>query len=113
MSGTSGTVSRQESTLSRFRLSVAEKISRSLRKLLDELGSKARIIAKIEDQTGLRNLEAIVRASDAIMIARGDLGIEIDYYVLPLVQAHIVEMCLAEGKPVIVRNAASGIDDIR
>jgi pyruvate kinase len=74
----------------------------ALRKLLDELGSKARIIAKIEDQTGLRNLEAIVKASDAIMIARGDLGIEIDYHVLPLVQAHIVEMCLAEGKPVIV-----------
>jgi pyruvate kinase len=74
----------------------------ALRKLLDQLGSKARIIAKIEDQTGLRNLETIVRASDAVMIARGDLGIEIDYHVLPLVQAHIVEMCLAEGKPVIV-----------
>jgi pyruvate kinase len=74
----------------------------ALRKLLDQLGSKARIIAKIEDQTGLRNLEAIVGASDAVMIARGDLGIEIDYHVLPLVQAHIVEMCLAEGKPVIV-----------
>jgi pyruvate kinase len=74
----------------------------ALRKLLDELGSKARIIAKIEDQTGLRNLEAIVGVSDAIMIARGDLGIEIDYHVLPLVQAHIVDMCLADGKPVIV-----------
>ena len=58
----------------------------ALRKVLDELGSKARIIAKIEDQTGLRNLEAIVTASDAIMIARGDLGIEIDYHVLPLVK---------------------------
>jgi len=49
-----------------------------LRALLDSLGSKARIIAKIEDQGGLRNLEPIVKVADAIMVARGDLGIEID-----------------------------------
>ena len=55
------------------------------------LGSKARIIAKIEDQSGLRNLEAIVKAADAVMVARGDLGIEIDYHILPLVQTRIVE----------------------
>jgi pyruvate kinase len=74
----------------------------ALRALLDSLGSKARIIAKIEDQGGLRNLEAIVKAADAIMVARGDLGIEIDYFLLPLVQTRIVEMCLREGKPVII-----------
>lgn len=74
----------------------------TLRTLLDGLGSKARIIAKIEDQTGLRNLEEIVRATDAVMVARGDLGIEIDYHILPLVQARIVEMCQAQGKPVII-----------
>jgi pyruvate kinase len=74
----------------------------TLRWLLDSLGSKARIIAKIEDQGGLRNLEAIVKAADAIMVARGDLGIEIDYFTLPLVQTRIVDMCLAEGKPVII-----------
>jgi pyruvate kinase len=73
-----------------------------LRALLDHLSSKARIIAKIEDQGGLRNLEQIVRAADAIMVARGDLGIEIDYHTLPLVQTHIVEVCLTEGKPVII-----------
>lgn len=73
-----------------------------LRALLDSLGSKARIIAKIEDQSGLRNLEAIVKATDAVMVARGDLGIEIDYHVLPLVQRKIVDNCLAEGKPVII-----------
>lgn len=73
-----------------------------LRALLDSLGSNARIIAKIEDQGGLRNLEGIVRAADAIMVARGDLGIEIDYHVLPLVQRRIVENCLTEGKPVII-----------
>ena len=73
-----------------------------LRALLDTLGSRARIIAKIEDQAGVRNLEAIVKASDAIMVARGDLGIEIDYHVLPLIQRRIVDSCLAEGKPVII-----------
>jgi pyruvate kinase len=75
---------------------------RALRKLLESLNSKARIIAKIEDQSGLRNLEEIVRASDAVMVARGDLGIEIDYHTLPLVQTRIVETCLTEGKPVII-----------
>jgi pyruvate kinase len=73
-----------------------------LRALLDHLGSKARIIAKIEDQGGLRNLESIIRAADAIMVARGDLGIEIDYQTLPLVQSRIVDTCLTEGKPVII-----------
>ena len=73
-----------------------------LRSLLDNLGSKARIVAKIEDQSGLRNLEAIVKVADAVMVARGDLGIEIDYHTLPLVQTRIVEMCLTEGKPVII-----------
>jgi pyruvate kinase len=74
----------------------------SLRKLLEGLGSKARIIAKIEDQAGVRNLEGIVKASDAVMVARGDLGIEIDYHILPLIQTRIVETCLTEGKPVII-----------
>jgi pyruvate kinase len=73
-----------------------------LRALLDHLGSKARIIAKIEDQAGLRNLESIIQAADAIMVARGDLGIEIDYQTLPLVQTRIVEACLTQGKPVII-----------
>ena len=73
-----------------------------LRTLLDQLHSKAKIVAKIEDQCGVRNLEAIVKMADAIMVARGDLGIEIDYHTLPLVQTRIVEACLAEGKPVII-----------
>ena len=73
-----------------------------LRKLLQELNSEARIVAKIEDQAGVRNLEAIVREADAVMVARGDLGIEIDYYRLPQVQTQIVDACLAQGKPVIV-----------
>ncbi|KAA5541358.1 pyruvate kinase [Roseiconus nitratireducens] len=73
-----------------------------LRELLDQLGSQARIIAKIEDQAGVRNMRPIIHAADAIMVARGDLGIEIDYDRLPLVQTELVRACQAEGKPVII-----------
>lgn len=73
-----------------------------LRALLDHLGSKARIVAKIEDQGGLRNLAEIVQVADAVMVARGDLGIEVDYHTLPLVQTRIVDLCLKHGKPVII-----------
>jgi pyruvate kinase len=73
-----------------------------LRSLLEGLGSRAGIIAKIEDQSGVRNLSSIVKAADGVMVARGDLGIEIAYHTLPLVQTRIVDTCLAEGKPVII-----------
>jgi len=75
---------------------------RTLRSYLDTLGSSAKIIAKIEDQAGVRNMREIIQESDAIMVARGDLGIEIDYHRLPLVQTELVAMCRAEGKPVII-----------
>ncbi|QEG36701.1 pyruvate kinase [Bythopirellula goksoeyrii] len=74
----------------------------TLRKFLDENGSIAKIVSKIEEQAGVRNMEDIIRASDAIMVARGDLGIEIDYHQLPLVQTELVRACQAEGKPVII-----------
>lgn len=73
-----------------------------LRDFLDNLGSKAKIIAKIEDQSGVRNMHAIIKVTDAVMVARGDLGIEIDYHTLPLVQTQMVDLCLREGKPVII-----------
>jgi pyruvate kinase len=73
-----------------------------LRALLHHLGSKARIIAKIEDQGGLRNLADIIQVADAVMVARGDLGIEVDYHTLALVQTRIVNLCLTHGKPVII-----------
>lgn len=73
-----------------------------LRDFLTSLGSRAKIIAKIEDQSGVRNMHAIIKATDAVMVARGDLGIEIDYHTLPLVQTQIVDLCLMEGKPVII-----------
>lgn len=74
----------------------------TLRRYLDSLGSTAKIISKIEDQAGVRNMVEIIQASDAIMVARGDLGIEIDYHRLPLVQTELVAMCQSQGKPVII-----------
>ena len=75
---------------------------RTLRKFLDDLGSSARIIAKIEDQAGVRNMVSIIREADGIMVARGDLGVEIDYHRLPLVQTELIHACQADGKPVII-----------
>ncbi|MDR1146167.1 MAG: pyruvate kinase [Verrucomicrobiales bacterium] len=60
------------------------------------------IIAKIEDQSAVHNINEIVREADGIMVARGDLGIEWPYYELPIVQRNIVNACLDAGKPVIV-----------
>src|SRR5436190_643552 len=60
------------------------------------------IVAKIEDQQAVKNLQAIVAEADAIMVARGDLGIEVPYEELPIIQRKIVKTCLRVGKPVIV-----------
>jgi pyruvate kinase len=73
-----------------------------LRQLFKDGPAKPLVIAKIEDQQAIKNLDEIVAASDGIMIARGDLGIEIPYEELPIVQRRIVKMCLRVGKPVIV-----------
>lgn len=73
-----------------------------LRRVLREHGSKARIIAKIEDQSAVRNLNDIVERTDVVMVARGDLGIECPYEELPIIQRKIVKRCLQKGRPVIV-----------
>lgn len=73
-----------------------------LRRTIRDLGSKAQIIAKIEDQSAISNLDDIVKASDGLMVARGDLGIEIPFETLPLVQRRAVRTCQRMGKPVIV-----------
>jgi pyruvate kinase len=73
-----------------------------LRKVLDEHGSTARIIAKIEDQLAVKNIADIIDATDVIMVARGDLGIECPMEELPIIQRRIVKRCLELGKPVIV-----------
>jgi pyruvate kinase len=73
-----------------------------LRDLLKAEGSMAQVIAKIEDQEALRHLDEIIVASDAVMVARGDLGIEVHIEELPLVQRRIVRKCIKLGKRVIV-----------
>ncbi|MGZ8225483.1 MAG: pyruvate kinase [Methylococcaceae bacterium] len=73
----------------------------SLRSILTEHGSKARIIAKIEDQQAISNIEEIIDASDGIMVARGDLGIECPYEELPIIQHQIIKSCIRKSRPVI------------
>jgi pyruvate kinase len=76
---------------------------RELKKMVDQ--PKARrplIVAKIEDQQAVINLESIIRDSDAVMVARGDLGIEVPYEELPIIQRRAVKLCLQIGRPVIV-----------
>lgn len=74
----------------------------AFRRILAERDSQARIIAKIEDQQAITNLEDIVRAADGLMIARGDLGIECPYEDLPVIQQRAVETCIRLRKPAIV-----------
>jgi len=73
-----------------------------LRRLLSDLKSPARIVSKIEDQSGIANLDEIIVASDAIMVARGDLGIEVPMEDLPLIQKRAIDACIRHRKPVIV-----------
>jgi pyruvate kinase len=73
-----------------------------LRELFPEDRPHPFVIAKIEDQEAIKNLEAIVQQADGIMVARGDLGSEIPYEDLPIVQRRIVKTCLRFGRPVIV-----------
>jgi pyruvate kinase len=73
-----------------------------LRAFIMESNSRAQIIAKIEDQSGIRNLDEIVEAADAVMVARGDLGIECPYEDLPIIQRRVVNTCIEQGRPVII-----------
>jgi pyruvate kinase len=73
-----------------------------LRKTIQEKNCHVRIVAKIEDQMAVRNLEEIIAACDGLMVARGDLGIEVPYEELPIIQRRAVNLCLAAIKPVIV-----------
>src|ERR1044071_2300039 len=73
-----------------------------LRQLLAAGKSDAKIISKIEDQSAVENLYDLIDASDSIMVARGDLGIECPYEELPIIQRRAVKACIRYGKPVIV-----------
>ena len=72
------------------------------RRVLREHGSETPIIAKIEDQSAVREIDKIIQAADVIMVARGDLGIECPLEELPIIQRKIVKHCIAIGRPVIV-----------
>ncbi len=73
------------------------------RRVIEETGGHhARIISKIENREGVDNFDAILAVSDAIMIARGDLGVEVEYFELPVIQREITRKCALAGKPVIV-----------
>lgn len=73
-----------------------------LRHVMKTLGSTAQIIAKIEDQSAVSQIDEMIHGADVIMIARGDLGIECPMEELPIIQRRIVKQCLHFGKPVIV-----------
>jgi pyruvate kinase len=74
----------------------------SIRAIIDKNKSNARIVAKIEKPEALSNIDEIIVATDAIMVARGDLGVEIWLEEVPMVQKMLVEKCNKAGKPVIV-----------
>ena len=74
-----------------------------IRRILEENGGASiRIISKIENREGVDNIAEILSASDGIMVARGDLGVEIPAEEIPLIQKHIVRMCNEVGKNVII-----------
>ena len=73
-----------------------------LRRFLTKKKSSALIVAKIEEQSAVRQIDEMIGAADAVMVARGDLGIEIAMEELPIIQRRIVQRCLRLGKPVIV-----------
>lgn len=75
---------------------------RELRETMKSLEGDAQIIAKVEDQEAVRNIDAIIREADVIMIARGDLGTEVEFEELPILQRRIIKRCHDLGTRVIV-----------
>lgn len=73
-----------------------------LKHLISAKNSFSKVIAKIEKPDAVNDIEAIVEHSDAIMIARGDLGVEMELARVPMIQKSIVKLCLRQAKPVII-----------
>jgi pyruvate kinase len=74
---------------------------RELRKILSEAGSSAKIIVKIEKREAIDDIDGILSETDGVMIARGDLGVEIPIEDVPVMQKELIKRCLSAGKPVI------------
>ena len=72
-----------------------------IRNLLNEYDSRIRIIAKIENREGVNNIDSILSAADAVMVARGDLGVEIDFTELPGIQKSVIDRSFSFGKPIV------------
>ena len=75
---------------------------RELRALLKKYGSPAKIMVKLETPEAFENIRDIIEETDSVMIARGDLAVEVPREDVPMIQKHIIELCNAAGKPVIV-----------
>lgn len=75
---------------------------KQLRNIIEEFGSYAKIVSKIEKPEAVVDIDQIIHATDAIMVARGDLGVEIPYSSVPMVQKMIVEKCHIKAKPCII-----------
>jgi pyruvate kinase len=75
---------------------------KELRNIIEEFGSYAKIVSKIEKPEAVVDIDQIIHATDAIMVARGDLGVEIPYSSVPMVQKMIVEKCHIKAKPCII-----------
>ena len=72
-----------------------------IRNLLNEYDSNIRIIAKIENREGVNNIDSILAAADAVRVARGDLGVEIDFTELPGIQKSVIDRSFSFGKPIV------------
>lgn len=73
-----------------------------LKKIIEDAGKNTKVVAKIEKPEALRNIDAIIEEADGIMVARGDLGVEIPMHEVPIWQKKIVEKCNTAAKPVII-----------
>ncbi|MFO7935051.1 MAG: pyruvate kinase, partial [Bacteroidales bacterium] len=73
-----------------------------LKKIVEEHSHQVHVIAKIEKPEALREIDEIIRVSDGIMVARGDLGVEVEFHRVPMIQKQIIKQCIQLSKPVIV-----------